>query len=114
MESYKDKHKTEEWTVPVGCEWLGKEYQAPVLCLMVLSGLLELKSIPTTCELIPAANGQISTFSVNTSLPSAVAQCLPGHVTTFLFFKPGLVWRQNKVITVGAFWTVKQENDQSR
>lgn len=25
MESYKDKHKTEEWTVPVGCEWLGKE-----------------------------------------------------------------------------------------
>lgn len=42
MESYKDKPKIEAWTVTVGCEWLGKEYKAPVLCLMLLSRLLEL------------------------------------------------------------------------
>ncbi|RMC08435.1 hypothetical protein DUI87_14679 [Hirundo rustica rustica] len=55
VESYKDKHKIEEWTVTVGCEWLGKEYQAPVLCLMVLSGATNPYQLGVNLSLLPTA-----------------------------------------------------------
>lgn len=89
MGSYKDKHEIVKHSDIVDCETVARE--------RILSSSLVFDIIMWTAAatnpyklnvklsaLLRTANARSASF--NTTLPSAVAQCLPGHVVRLLFF----------------------------
>lgn len=89
MGSYKDKHEIVKQLVIVGCKRVALERLLGsylvfdnIMCTAASTNPYELNE--NLSALLHTANGQISIFSINTSLPSTVAQCLPGHVVRLL------------------------------